>query len=225
MIEMATADADLVLTPDSGNNSRRDQILGAAAITFARSGFHGTSMQEICQEARMSPGAVYRYFRSKEEIIEAIAEVERARNQAILARPHDGVPFVEHVVMLAREFLTEMGRPGEAALMAEVMAEGLRNTAIGKRFQINEAECRAIFRDLMTAAVGRGEIDAPDDFDAGVACLMAIGEGLAFRMAGDPALTIDRVEPLLREVGNALFRPKRDRDGGSAATDKQGTGK
>jgi len=57
---------------------RRDEILVAAQACFARAGFHQTSMQEICSEAQMSPGNLYRYFRSKEDIIAAIAERDRA---------------------------------------------------------------------------------------------------------------------------------------------------
>ena len=51
--------------------ARRKQILDAAFACFAREGFHQTTMQEICREAGLSPGAVYSYFNSKEEIIEA----------------------------------------------------------------------------------------------------------------------------------------------------------
>ena len=50
---------------------------------FARSGFHKASMQDICAEAGMSAGNLYRYFRSKEAIIAAIAEAERVRNAAL----------------------------------------------------------------------------------------------------------------------------------------------
>ena len=49
------------------------RILDAAKKCFVRSGFQGASMHDICKEAEMSPGALYRYFPSKEAIIEAIA--------------------------------------------------------------------------------------------------------------------------------------------------------
>jgi AcrR family transcriptional regulator len=45
--------------------ARRQQILDAALACFSRRGFHQSTMQDICQEAELSPGAVYRYFRSK----------------------------------------------------------------------------------------------------------------------------------------------------------------
>jgi AcrR family transcriptional regulator len=37
-------------------------------------GFHATSMQDLLREANLSAGAVYRYFKSKDEIIAAIGE-------------------------------------------------------------------------------------------------------------------------------------------------------
>ena len=54
--------------------ARRRQILDAALVCFSRGGFHQTSMQQIFEESGLSPGAVYRYFKGKEEIVQAIAE-------------------------------------------------------------------------------------------------------------------------------------------------------
>src|SRR4051812_17630808 len=49
-------------------SDRRAEILAAAQRCFVRSGFHGASMQDICAEAGMSPGNLYRYFPSKEAL-------------------------------------------------------------------------------------------------------------------------------------------------------------
>ncbi len=155
----------------------------------------------------MSPGAIYRYFRSKDEIISAIAEEERALNLAMLRRDSGGLPFVEHVLQLGLGFLSQMSEPGQAALMAEVFAECLRNSEIGLMFKANEDDCKQIFRDLMLKAVASGEVEAPADFDATMSCMMAIADGLVLRMAADPALTLERIEPLMRQIGNALFKP------------------
>src|SRR3954451_13259143 len=53
--------------------ARREQILAAARTCFLSQGLHNTSMQDLIQEAGLSVGAVYRYFKSKNEIINAIA--------------------------------------------------------------------------------------------------------------------------------------------------------
>lgn len=65
---------------DAHRAARRDQILAAAARCVAREGFHKTTMAAVIAEAGLSAGAVYGYFRSKNEIIKAIAD--RALGQA-----------------------------------------------------------------------------------------------------------------------------------------------
>jgi len=71
--------------------ARRSQILDAAWTCFARKGYHQATMHDICQESGLSPGAIYRYFESKEAILKAINEryleigralVEEARSLA-----------------------------------------------------------------------------------------------------------------------------------------------
>ena len=53
--------------------ARRSQILDAAWTCFARKGYHQATMQDICQESGLSPGAIYRYFESKEAILKAFS--------------------------------------------------------------------------------------------------------------------------------------------------------
>jgi AcrR family transcriptional regulator len=56
---------------DDYREARRRQVLDAAVVCFARTGFHRTSMQDIVAESGLSPGAIYRYFTGKEEIVDA----------------------------------------------------------------------------------------------------------------------------------------------------------
>ncbi len=51
-----------------------NRFLRAAVVCFAREGFHRTTIQDIVHESKLSPGAIYRYFASKEDIIVAIAD-------------------------------------------------------------------------------------------------------------------------------------------------------
>jgi AcrR family transcriptional regulator len=48
--------------------ARRDQILAASWRCFSRRGLHGTSMEDIIREANLSFGAVYLYYKSKDEL-------------------------------------------------------------------------------------------------------------------------------------------------------------
>lgn len=193
---------------ESPHEQRRKHILRAAEACFARSGFHGASMQEICAEAQMSPGGLYRYFRSKDEIIGAIADEENVRNAEMLARlDRDEGPIAEKLSGLAMRHLDSMRRPGAVALMAEVMAEGLRNSSICEKFMRNEAVARDAIRGYLEARRAAGEIDPTAEIEPAMAFVCALLDGLALRSAFEPDLTTDRIEPMFRAVLVALFRP------------------
>jgi len=51
------------------SEERKHQILDAAIHVFSRDGFHEARMEDIAKEADMSKGALYWYFKSKDEII------------------------------------------------------------------------------------------------------------------------------------------------------------
>jgi AcrR family transcriptional regulator len=50
-------------------DERRDQLLEVAARLFAKRGFARTTTREIARAAGVSEGAIYRHFRSKEELL------------------------------------------------------------------------------------------------------------------------------------------------------------
>src|SRR6201987_1570661 len=90
---------------------RRRHVLVSAWRCFARDGFHATSMDDVIAATGMSSSAVYRYFRSKEEIIRASAE--------------------EGVVRVGEIFLTLLGRepcPDPAQTLTLLVAELHRRT-------------------------------------------------------------------------------------------------
>ena len=56
------------------SEERKSQILDAAMNTFARMGFHKARMDDVAEEAGLSKGALYWYFKSKDAIIGAILD-------------------------------------------------------------------------------------------------------------------------------------------------------
>lgn len=50
-------------------HARRRQLLDAAAAVMERTGFHQMSMQALAEEASVSVGLAYKYFRNKEELL------------------------------------------------------------------------------------------------------------------------------------------------------------
>ena len=54
--------------------ARRTQILEAAKRCFARQGYHETKVDDIVREAGLSKGALYWYFKGKEELLDALCD-------------------------------------------------------------------------------------------------------------------------------------------------------
>jgi AcrR family transcriptional regulator len=53
---------------------RRDQIIDAAMQVFAQKGFTGATNKDIAREAGITPGLIYYYFESKEDLLKTIIE-------------------------------------------------------------------------------------------------------------------------------------------------------
>jgi AcrR family transcriptional regulator len=70
---------------DEHRAERRAAILASAARCFSADGFHATSMADIVRESGLSAGAVYSYFKGKEELISAVAEIPLARADEVFA--------------------------------------------------------------------------------------------------------------------------------------------
>jgi AcrR family transcriptional regulator len=71
---------------------RREEILDAAAVMFARHGYAGTDTQLLVDKLGVGKGTLYRYFRSKEELF--LATVDRAMHIARRA-VDDGIQNIE----------------------------------------------------------------------------------------------------------------------------------
>jgi AcrR family transcriptional regulator len=178
---------------------RRTEILEAARRCVARSGFHQTSMQEICAEAGMSPGNLYRYFPSKEAIIAGIAERDRAEVGAELGAAQFTDDFFATFEALARHHLVERNAD-DVGLCTEMVAESRRNPAIGRIMQEFDKEVHARLVAMMQAAGQRGDIPAGTDFDSVVTMLMVIADGVWWRRAVDPAFDAEAMLPIFMDL-------------------------
>jgi AcrR family transcriptional regulator len=191
-------------------SDRRAEILDAAERCFARAGFHRASMQDICGEAAMSPGNLYRYFPSKEALIAGICERNRAEAVASFALVDAAPEFFEGLAGLARHHLVDRTED-EVALCAEIMAESRRHPDIAKLYQGIEKDIRDRIAGMLKQAAGRDEIRQDVDSDAAASVLMLLGDGMSWRRSVDPNFDAEKVLPLiLTMVRGLLAKPDSD---------------
>ncbi|MFI6033658.1 TetR/AcrR family transcriptional regulator [Streptomyces sp. NPDC051315] len=155
-------------------DARRRQILDAAALCFARNGFHATSMQDVLKEADLSAGAVYRYFSGKEELITAIvsevlgevrAAFEAAARQSPPPSPDVLVPSVLGRTLGLRESLTLDGVPAFPRLVVQVWSEIPRNEELAAVLREGYGSVRAAWGRIVEAYQEAGTMrsDIPPD--------------------------------------------------------------
>src|SRR3954464_442008 len=58
--------------PRPDPSDKRRAILDAALELFAERGFHGTAVPEVAERAHVGAGTIYRYFESKEALVNAL---------------------------------------------------------------------------------------------------------------------------------------------------------
>lgn len=112
---------------DDDTRPTRQRILDAALRCFARDGFHGASMQQICAEANLSPGALYRHFRAKDDLIVALVEADREHALAMLHDALDRADPRDGLRALVASALADLRDPDRMAMRIEVSAEAARN--------------------------------------------------------------------------------------------------
>ena len=188
-------------------SDRRAEILAAAQRCFVRSGFHGASMQDICAEAGMSPGNLYRYFPSKEALIAGIAERDRAEVGAQFASADLSQGVFAVLEGLAHHHFAV--RPSEQVLLCtEVMAEARRNPEIARISSAFDADVKTWLVDLLRAAITRGDIPADIDLEGVVTMLMVIADGVWWRRALDPDFDPNAMLPIFMDITRHMLRSR-----------------
>jgi TetR/AcrR family transcriptional regulator, transcriptional repressor of aconitase len=174
-------------------DARRRQIVDAAVACFARDGFHRATMQDICREAELSPGAIYRYFASKNQLIEAIADERHAREAEFAAGALDVGEGADALRALGRAFFRSLDDPDERRrrkLGVQVWAEALLNPEIHKLVMRGIELPLTVIPQLVRQAQEKGQIDGGLDPDALARVMLAMFQGFILQQAWDERVDV-----------------------------------
>ena len=166
-------------------DARRRQILDAARVCFVREGFHATSMQDVLREADLSAGAVYRYFKSKDEIILAIARDALSRLAEVVesSTVQEDPPPPDEVMGRIFEVLESLGEKGFSRLAVQIWSESLRTPEIGDEVRRAYSGLRESVYELVRAYQAQGRIDAAADAQEVGRVLVGIVPGFVLQHA------------------------------------------
>jgi TetR/AcrR family transcriptional regulator, transcriptional repressor of aconitase len=193
----------------SHRDARRTQILDAAMICFARAGFHRTTMQDIVQQAELSPGAIYLYFSSKEEIIVALADERHHSEQKVIAQTCEGNETQTALKLLGQEFLGKLQTSEQRMrrrLGIQIWAEALSSDRLLALMRRGVDEPRKLLSEMIRSAQCRGDFPATLDPDALARIMIALFHGFVLQQAWDEQLSVEPYLATIQAVFQALLQ-------------------
>ncbi|MDX2264949.1 MAG: TetR/AcrR family transcriptional regulator [Hyphomicrobiales bacterium] len=185
--------------------ARRDHILDAAERCFVRSGFHRTTMQDICREAEISAGALYTYFASKEDLIAGLCEREARDFVVGFAMLADAPDFLDALRQFAEHCINHPRH--KLQMMIEIGAEALRNEKIAEIALAADKRIMDSFEELLRRVQAEGRIAPIADCAVVTRVMAAIGDGLFWHRARDPDFDAGTVIPALMAMISTLINP------------------
>ena len=145
-----SADSEKLTRGHKKKARTRQQLLDAALKIYARKGAGELALNELAQEAGVSNGTVYNYFRTKEDVLEAVSLTLADELSHEVARINDSVASgAERVAIGIRAFiLRAAGNPEWAGALINIVryAEGMRSAlGIYVRNDIRTGLCQGQF--------------------------------------------------------------------------------
>lgn len=151
---------------------KRRRVLESAKKAFAHHGFSGTNVNQVAQEAGISVGSLYQYFRSKEDVFLALIEY----SHELLASVFDGIlartpGFFERVDELLKAAIEwSLRDPEQLNLYISCTTEELAPLAARLSSKIESIAADRYHR-MVTEAKARKEIRADADEAMTAFCL------------------------------------------------------
>jgi AcrR family transcriptional regulator len=168
---------------------RRAQIVVAARACFARLGFHRTTLQDVFAEANLSAGCVYNYFRSKEDLVLAIAEGRHHDEQQVITQASSGRDPIEGLRAIAQRFtdnyLKEQGRE-RRHIAIQTWAEAVQNRAILRAVVAGFEEPKTQIAKLISRGQALGKLSRAVDAEATARTIIAMFHGFILQKLWEP---------------------------------------
>jgi len=192
--------------------ARKHQIMDAAEACFSRKGFHHSTMHDICHMAELSPGAVYRYFHSKEEIIESMMRERQESSAAMIEALRTQGGTLQALDQMADAFFGHLD-PQKCALNVELWSEALRNPRIREMLAGYSRDIAVRFAEMTRNAQEDGEINARLHPEAVAQILISFFDGLIIQKSLDSEIEVGEYVAVMKAMINGTFWQARKLEG------------
>jgi TetR/AcrR family transcriptional repressor of uid operon len=190
--------------------ARRDEILDAAEICFAREGFHQSTIRHVIRESGLSAGCIYGYFPTKDDLIRAMGERRHAHDDVLLAARDKSTDPIAALRAIAREFLTDLQKEDglrTRRVGLQLWAEALRSDEVKSQVVSGTRAPIAAVTDLLRRGQRLGLIDRKLDPPSVARAMVAMFQGLVLQSVwGEPfelAAALKAFDVLLRGLAAA----------------------
>jgi AcrR family transcriptional regulator len=171
------------------SEERRNQILESATKVFAREGFANARMDDLAAESGVSKGLLYWYFKSKEEIIIAIADMlfssEFRRMDKLASESRTARACLDEYLELLLEDLRGLSKV--MPVIYEFYALAFRNKTVRRVMQRYLRRYLAFAEPVIRRGMDSGEFSAGDARRAAIAVGAAM-EGTLLLWAYAPGI-------------------------------------
>ena len=197
--------------PKAYLEARRSEILEAAAKCFMEKGFHNTTMQDIYNATNLSPGAVYNYFSSKEDIVSAAVEMSQERNSAMIAGAASGNPD-QALSKVGQSFLTfakQADITKAAGVDFALYSEANRNPRIREALRMGQDAVITKLVELVKHNQRLGVFNDRLDAEAITRVLISIFVGIEIHKTLDPDFDLDSYAAVFEAIVEGTFSKSR----------------
>lgn len=167
------------------SEERKAQILAAATRVFVRDGLETARMESIAQEAGLSVGGVYWYFKSKEAIVQGLlAEMFDADLRGLRAVLNQDGSVSDRLMAYVSASLAQTAET--SPLSNELYSLATRNELARAHLREYLSEFRRLLADLIRQGIERGEFRPVDPMQAALLLLSAYEGFMELAMLGVP---------------------------------------
>jgi len=185
--------------------SIQHKIVNTASQVFSRFGFKKATMEDIASAVGMGKSSIYYYFKSKEEIFEAVVKKEAYElslelEKKVIQVKDNPKDKIRNYVLIRMKYLKEMVNYYEA-----LKSDYLGNLAFTERIRKKyDKEEQQIIRSILEEGVAQGIFSITNTKFAAIA-LVTFLKGLETTMLIDQELSLNDLEKNLDEILQIIF--------------------